>query len=157
MRGYRAVAVIRGFLADTPSQCTRLFERSIEFKAAAFDAMFLSYTLVKFNQEKNEVGTRATQRGVKPLAAGDGCVACTAGLEHQPIARWTWFCLRSALACFVDPGSLRARMSSKDRLVHKAPVLLDGLRILGGQSARNLHFRPESGERRREADHHVVE
>ena len=37
----------------------------------AFGATFLSYTIVKFNQEKNEVGTQATQRGVKPLAAGD--------------------------------------------------------------------------------------
>ena len=44
---------------------------SIEFKAVAFGATLLSYTIVKFNQEKNEVGTRATQRGVKPLAAGD--------------------------------------------------------------------------------------
>jgi hypothetical protein len=44
---------------------------SIEFKAVAFGATLLSYTIVKFNQEKNEVGTRVTQRGVKPLATGD--------------------------------------------------------------------------------------
>ena len=44
---------------------------SIEFKAVASRATLLSYTFVKFNQEKNEVGTRVTQRGVKPLAAGD--------------------------------------------------------------------------------------
>jgi hypothetical protein len=42
---------------------------SIEFKAVAFGATFLFYTFVKFNQEKTEVGTRATQRGVKPLAS----------------------------------------------------------------------------------------
>jgi hypothetical protein len=108
---YEAVAVIRGFLADTPQRrlsgqrsqvrasgpteriegMTQWRDRqiaaasspgvlvsaldfsngSIEFKAMAFGATFLSYTIVKFNQEKNEVGTQATQRGVKPLAAGD--------------------------------------------------------------------------------------
>src|SRR5258705_12425116 len=48
-------------------------------------------------------------------------------------------------------------MFSKDRFVHKAPVRFDDLSIFGGQSARNLHFRPESGERRGKTNHHVVE
>src|SRR5258707_11013895 len=48
-------------------------------------------------------------------------------------------------------------MVSKDLFVHKAPVRFDDLCIFGGQSARNLHFRPESGERRGKTDHHVVE
>jgi hypothetical protein len=48
-------------------------------------------------------------------------------------------------------------MLSKDRFVHKTPVRFDDLCIFGGKSARNLHFRPECGERRGKTDHHVVE
>ena len=56
-------------------QCTRFFERKHRVHSRGFWLVFgatlLSYTFVKFNQEKNEVGTRATQRGIKPRAAGD--------------------------------------------------------------------------------------
>jgi hypothetical protein len=42
------------------------------------------------------------------------------------------FCLPSAPTCFLDPSRLPARLFSKDRFVHKAPVRFDDLCIFGG-------------------------
>jgi hypothetical protein len=42
------------------------------------------------------------------------------------------FCLRSALTCFLDQSRLPARMLSKDRFVHKAPIRFNDLCIFGG-------------------------
>ena len=42
------------------------------------------------------------------------------------------FCLPSAPTCFLDPSRPPARLFSKDRFVHKAPVRFDDLCIFGG-------------------------
>lgn len=80
--------------------------------------------------------SRAGRRPYHPLNSGeskeggqDFCPATSLAEVYFQVDR---ICLRSALACFVDAGTLPARMFSEDRFVHKAPVRFDDLRIFSG-------------------------
>src|SRR6202140_66567 len=49
------------------------------------------------------------------------------------------------------------RLFAEDHLVNQTPIGFDNLRVCGGQSTCNLHFRPEFRERGGKAYHHIME
>jgi hypothetical protein len=48
------------------------------------------------------------------------------------------------------------RLFAEDHLVNQTPIRFDNLRVFGGQSTCNLHFRPELRERGGKAYHHIM-